>query len=199
MKGKSYLGLPEGYCLIREIDLQKEKKLAIWLNIVAGILGLAMMLPAVFLVKASYFTGGGLLPVLAPMLVFLLGAMVYLALHEWVHGIFIRMFCGKKASYGFSGLYAFAGKGDAFFCKKHYIIISLAPVILLGIALAALNCWAQGLWFFAVYLIQAVNLSGAVGDLYVVYLCLRAPADLLVNDEGTSMRFYTADGENVRH
>ena len=69
----------------------------------------------------------------------------------------------------------------------------------LALALAAamsLTCFApvcalaQGPWFLAAYFIQAMNLSGAAGGLYVVYLCLRAPAGLLVNDDGVSMRFY---------
>lgn len=186
MRAQSYIGLPEGYRLSREIDLQKDKKLAFWLNAAAAVAMLALLLPV--LPKLGALPWGAAL--LAPSLALLFGTFAYLVLHEWVHGIFIRLFCGQKAEYGFTGLYAFAGKKSAYFCKAHYIIIALAPVLIWGIVLAALCALAQGPWFLAAYLIQVMNLSGAAGDFYVVYLCLRAPAGLLVNDDGVSMRFY---------
>ena len=43
MRAQSDIGLPEGYGLIREIDLQKDKKLAFWLNMAAGAAMLAML------------------------------------------------------------------------------------------------------------------------------------------------------------
>ena len=167
MRAQSDIGLPESYGLIREIDLQKDKKLAFWLNMAAGAAMLAMLAPALPMLGSALWGGVPLLPLLA----LLLGTFVYPIAHEWVHGIFIRIFCGQKANYGFTGLYAFAGRGDAYFCKAHYLVIALA-------------------WFLVAYFIQIMNLTGAAGDFYVVYLCLRAPAGLLVNDDGVSMRFY---------
>ena len=49
----------------------------------------------------------------------------------------------------------------------------------------------QGSWFWIVYLIEVLNLSGSAGDLYVFYWMIRLPNDLLINDDGMSMRFYT--------
>ena len=186
MRAQSDIGLPEGYGLIREIDLQKDKKLAFWLNMAAGAAMLAMLAPVLPMLGSALWGGVPLLPLLA----LLLGMFVCPIAHEWVHGIFIRLFCGQKANYGFTGLYAFAGKKDAYFCKTHYLIIALAPVVIWGAVLAILCALAQGPWFLVAYFIQIMNLTGAAGDFYVVCLCLRAPAGLLVNDDGVSMRFY---------
>lgn len=186
MRAKSYIGLPEGYELSREINLQKDKKLAFWLNAAASVVMLVLLLPILPKLGLLLWSGALLLPALA----LLLGTFAYLVLHEWVHGIFIRLFCGQKADYGFTGLYAFAGKKDAYFCKSHYLLIALAPVVIWGIVLAAACALAQGPWFLVVYFLEAMNLSGAAGDLYVAYLCLRAPSGLLINDDGVSMRFY---------
>ena len=45
MRAQSYIGLPEGYELSREINLQKDKKLAFWLNAAAAVAMLALLLP----------------------------------------------------------------------------------------------------------------------------------------------------------
>ena len=98
MRAQSYIGLPEGYELSREIDLQKDKKLAFWLNAAAAVAMLALLLPV--LPRLGALPWGTAL--LAPSLALLFGTFAYLVLHEWVHGIFIRLFCGQKAEYGFT-------------------------------------------------------------------------------------------------
>ena len=176
--------LPEEYRLLREIDLQKNKKLAVLVNVGALVIALPLFLLGLWL------RDGELILSLPALLVALFGMVAYLFLHEWVHGIFIRHYCGKKAEYGFTGLYAFAGRKDAYFAKRPYLVISLAPVVLWGAALLILNLLCGPAWFWTAYLIQIINLSGAAGDLYVTALLLRMPAGVLVNDDGVSMRFY---------
>ena len=65
------------------------------------------------------------------------GMVLYIFLHEFVHGIFIKRYSGKKADYGFTGMYAYAGS-KPYFNKKSYLVIALAPVVLWGIVLTAL-------------------------------------------------------------
>ena len=65
--------------------------------------------------------------------------------------------------------------------------------MILGIVLLALELLLPG-WFWVVHIIQAQNIGGAAGDIYVTFLIFRMPQDTLVNDTGVSMRFYSADG-----
>ena len=74
-----------------------------------------------------------------------------------------------KPRYGFTVMYAYAAS-DACFCRRDYILIALAPVVVWGLVLGVLAALADGGWFWVVWMIQAINLSGAAGDLYVCLL-----------------------------
>lgn len=125
--------------------------------------------------------------------IFIAGMVVYLILHEAVHGILMRVFGSSKPFYGFTGIYAYAGSKDYFF-KRSYIVISLAPVVILGGVLVLLNILVDPRWFWGVYLIQMINVSGAAGDFYVTWKFCRMPSDILVRDSGVSMVVYSAAG-----
>jgi hypothetical protein len=103
--------------------------------------------------------------------------------------------CGtKKVKYGFTGLYAFAGSDDYYY-KKPYIAIALAPIVVWGVILGIVNALVPVEWFWVVYFIQLINLSGAAGDLYVTCRFAGLPKDILIRDYGVSMTVY-ARGED---
>lgn len=184
--------LPEGYRLIQEVDLQKNKKLALWLNLSALAVGLALgwighrMVPITKLFDFSQGMGMYFLRFFGLMV----AMIAYIVLHEVVHGIVMKAFGARKVRYGFTGLYAFAGT-DAYFDKFSYIVVALAPVVVWGIVLAVVNAFVPATWFWVVYLTQITNLSGAAGDIYVTAKFSKLPADLLVHDHGTGMKVYS--------
>ena len=99
--------------------------------------------------------------------------------------------CGtKKVKYGFTGLYAYAGSND-FYSKGAYIFIALAPVVLLGAVLLVVNFFVSVEWFWVVYFIQIINLSGASGDYFVTIKFLTLPKDVLITDYGVGMKVYS--------
>jgi fatty acid desaturase len=120
----------------------------------------------------------------------LVAMIVYIIVHELIHGIFFKKYSGKKAQYGFTGLYAYA-KSEAYFNKRQYLVIGLAPVVLLGLFILLLNIFLPERWFWGIYIMQILNLSGAAGDIYIAWLMSRLPADILVTDEGTAMTIYS--------
>lgn len=186
------LTLPQNYQILRTVDLQKDKKTAILVN------GLAVVLSLFFFVLGFFFSDsfsltvrrGSLFAMGAKLFFLLVGMVAYFILHELVHGVCIRLFSGVRPQYGFTGLYAFAGSDKAYFDKKSYLVISLAPVVLWGIVLAAACMLVPSSFFWPVYLIQIVNLSGAAGDLYVTGLLVRAPKEILIQDVGVAMTVY---------
>ena len=91
--------------------------------------------------------------------------------------------------YGFTGLYAFAGSND-YYDKKSYFFIALAPVILWGFVIAIINCFVSIEWFWVVYILQIINLSGAAGDLFIIIKFSRFPKDILIRDCGVNMTVY---------
>ncbi len=197
MKTPTTAALPAGYAFGFHIDLQKDKRLFALVNggaavIAAAMLGLGMAvhpLRTLFSSMGQALEEGQLIAYFAPILVIGLGSLLYIILHELTHGIFMLAFSGVKPNFGFTGAYAYAGS-EVYFCKAHYLVIALAPVVLLGIVLAVLTAVLPEYWFWPIYFIQIVNLSGAAGDLYVTCRFLRLPKDILVQDTGIAMTVF---------
>jgi len=179
--------LPEGYKEIREVDLTEDKKTFIVINIFSFTIFIAM---AVFgaIINPIDFTVDSKFMYLLILAVFLY--IIYIIMHEAIHGYFMKRFSGEKAYFGHARFCAYAGS-DAYFNKKHYIIISLSPVVILGIILFIINAIVPQSYFWVIYFVQIGNLTGAVGDFYVTYLMSKMPDDTLTQDTGVSMTMYS--------
>ncbi len=184
--------LPDGYREIYSINLQKDKKMALWVNLIGVVIMVVLAVAMHFVVPvtnlldrsqgmSSYWLRFGTMMVLL---------VVYMVLHELVHGIAMKLCGTKKVKYGFTGMYAYAGSSDYYY-KKPYIFIALAPVVLWGVVLAVVNIFVSPQWFWVVYMIQIANLSGAAGDLFVTVKFSRMPKDILVQDSGVGMTVYS--------
>ena len=183
--------LPEGYKEYYSIDLQKDKKLALLVNAIALIIAVLLIVPMHFVIPISSlfnFDDGIITRLIA--LIFLL--IIYMVLHELVHGIAMKSCGTKKVKYGFTGMYAFAGSND-YYDKKSYIYIALAPIVLLGIIIAIINLVVPVEWFWVVYFIQITNLSGAAGDLFVTVKFSHFPKDILIKDHGVGMTVFSKE------
>jgi len=183
---KPQKNLPQNYREAFRIDLLKDKKLLLLVN------GLGLAIFAVFFVLGLVLFPLQIqvsLQLLLKMVVCAVGMLLYIVLHELTHGFFIKYFTGESASYGFNGMYAFAGS-KAYFDKKSYIIIALAPIIIWGIVLCMINLVIPVSWFWVVYFIQLTNLSGAAGDIYVTVKLKKIPENVLIFDSGTAMTIY---------
>ena len=191
---KSVSVLPEGYGEILHIDLQKDNKLALIVNGLALVIMVAMIAAAAFFVPLStLFDYKQPLQMLLKAGVLVVGSILYIILHEAVHGIFMRRYCDAKVKFGFTGLYAFAGS-EGYYCRKHYIVIALAPIVVWGVVLGILNVLVPAPWFYVVYILQVTNISGAAGDLYVSWRMNKLPKDILVKDTGVAMTVYSKEG-----
>ncbi len=188
---KAVTTLPEGYQPYLSIDLQKDKKLAAFVNGLALLIGVVMAVPMHFVIPIStlFERNTGLGDDLLRYCVLIVGMIAYMILHEAIHGITMKLCGTKKVKYGFTGLYALAGSDD-YYSKAAYILIALAPIVLWGIVLFAVNLFVPTPWFWVIYIIQIMNISGAAGDLYVTVRFFRLPQNILVKDAGTSMTVY---------
>ena len=185
--------LPEGYEKIYSVDLQKNKKLSLLVNGIAVAIMILMVVPMRFLVPIrATFPPEKLVGYLGELTLTLALLVLYIVLHEAVHGIAMKICGTKKIKYGFTGLYAFAGSSD-YYGKGAYIFIALAPVVLWGIVLAVVNAFVSPEWFWVVYFIQINNISGAAGDFFVTVKFSRMPKDILVQDYGVGMTVYSKD------
>lgn len=189
---KAVENLPEGYSEIYAIDLQKDKKMALLVNLLAAAIAILLAVPMHFVVPihSLFSMEKGMQDYMLRFGLLLVLMILYMILHEIVHGIAMKICGTKKVKYGFTGMYAFAGSKD-YYDKRSYILIALAPVVFWGIVLAVMNPFVPIEWFWVVYLIQIVNLSGAAGDLFVTVRFSRLPSDILIQDYGVGMTVYS--------
>ncbi len=188
--------LPENYTEIYSIDLQKNKKMSLLVNVIAVIIAVVFIVPVHFIIPITslFDMSNGLGVYAARFMVLLIAEVVYMILHELVHGITMKIFGTKKVKYGFTGLYAYAGSDD-YYDKKSYFTIALAPIVVWGIVLSIACFFVSDEWFWVVYFIQIMNISGAAGDLFVTIKFSKMPKDILVHDHGVGMVVYSAEKE----
>ena len=189
---KTVSTLPEGYKQILNIDLSKDKKLALLVNVMAILIGVLMAVPmnSYLPITTLFSFEKGVGDYFLRFGVLIFGTILYIILHEFAHGVTMKMCGTKKIKYGFTGLYAFASSND-YYGKRNYIIIALAPVVVWGIILGVVNLFVAKEWFWVVYWIQISNISGAAGDLYVTLKFLKLPKDIYIGDSGTAMKVYS--------
>lgn len=183
--------LPEDYGEIYSLNLQKDKRTAIIVNLLALAIAAVMAVSMNFFVPVTsvFDMSGGIVRYFLRLAALIVLMVLYMVLHELVHGIAMKLCGTKKVKYGFTGLYAFAGSED-YYDKKSYIFIALAPIVLWGTVLAAVNFFVPTEWFWIVYMIQLINISGAAGDLFAAVKFSRMPKNILIQDSGVSMRVF---------
>lgn len=189
---KAFQTLPENYKEIFSVNLQKDKGIAVFINVLATVIAVVLIVPMSFYIPIStlFSFENGMTDYFIRFGVLLVSIIAYMILHELVHGITMKTCGTKKVKYGFTGLYAFAGSDD-YYDKKSYIIIALAPVIVWGVVIAVINAFVPNEWFWVCYFVQICNLSGAAGDIYVTVKFSKLPSDILVKDIGVGMTVYS--------
>lgn len=188
---KAIRNIPAEYKEIYEINLQKDKKAAILINGLALLIAVAMIvfMNAFVPITSLFNMENGLGSYCIRFLILIISTVVYMILHELVHGITMKALGTEKVKYGFTGLYAFAGSDD-YYDKKSYIMIALAPIVVFLFVFAIINLLVPREWFWVVYLLQVCNISGAAGDLFVTVKFAKMPKDILVKDSGVAMTVY---------
>ena len=178
---------PQSFTLLKSINLE-EKKIFLMFNV-----GMIFILVLGLIIGYLQFPNAINTDILLikNYRVFMLGHSVMIIAHELIHGLFIKITSGFKVEYGFTLSYAYAGNKSAYFNKKSYIAIALSPFIVLGIFFQMSLIFLRTTYFWLFYLLQLFNLAGALGDFYVTYLTLKMPNDVLINDHGTKMNFYS--------
>ena len=123
----------------------------------------------------------------------LIGIMFTLALHELMHGLTMRLF-GASPKYGiiWKGMMLYATSPGYAYPRNKYVIVALAPFILISI-LVVLGMWSlQGtLWVALLGICGVINASGAIGDMWITAIVLRYPAAAYVMDERDGVRVFS--------
>lgn len=183
--------LPAHYDLYERIDLAQDKKafnaVCIWSIVAMGVMIGYGAATHSFLASFDMETWRVLFCVIAMAV----GLLVYVVLHEAVHGIFIKLFTGDAPSFGFDLSKGMAYAGSTWLFRKWpYIIIALSPVVIWGVILGMWLADIPAQYYWYLYAIQIFNITGAAGDFFVTIRVLSMPNDILAKDNGTAMEFY---------
>lgn len=198
--------LPEGYVERASIDLKKDYKFLLWMQLwgllalVVSIVGFWQLVvrtrpgsAEAFWILRTQPEGGFSFSIPAPVFLgLLLSTVLVVILHEAVHGLFFWLFTRRKPRFGFKIYYAYAASPPGvYLTRRAYFVVGASPLILLSLAGALLlplvPLWAlPTLYFFLVG-----NASGSIGDIMVLIWLLRLPAASLVEDHGDAMIAYS--------
>ena len=191
MKGMNIKDLErEEYKEIEKIDLVNNKKEAVLVNVLGLVIVVVMMALLPLLIKVgivrSYRDN-----LLLSLVVFVLSLILYIPIHEIVHGLVLKCFTDEKISFGWKFLYAYCGSKTAVVKRGEYYLVALAPLAvfsLVFILLMVLNPTLSFVW----YLMEIMNISGSIGDIYVSFkLSKKREKDILITDSGTDMSFWS--------
>jgi hypothetical protein len=191
--------LPDSYRQDSILDLSKNKRLVVGLNVLGTIFLLifgAILLRLVLLLRYAdshreFYGHFGLGLFLGVVGISALSVI----LHELIHGAFFWHYTSEKARFGFKGLYAYAAAPEWFIPRQKHIIITLAPLI--GITTTGLLLLlivpteVLPFLFFSVI----VNLAGSIGDVVIVGWLLTKPQTAYVNDYGDGVSVYVSHDE----
>ncbi|MBA2285070.1 MAG: DUF3267 domain-containing protein [Ktedonobacteraceae bacterium] len=121
------------------------------------------------------------------LLINVLAYIVVLPIHELIHGLVIS-FWGGKPYYGAKLPFAlFCGARNQIFRRSHYLVIALAPLVVLTLAGVVFLLIAPALASY-VFLGLVGNFSGAAGDIYSAARILKQPTGTLIEDTETGFR-----------
>ncbi len=185
--------LPDGYEEVFSVDA-KSKKLGLLLNAAALILTVVIIVIAALVIRpGDPFEEYGLGAYMIRCAIFIISLIVYLVLHELVHGIAYRILTGHKLKFGISLTCAWCGVPDIFVYRKTALISLLAPFTVFSVLLLAAAFFADLMWDkMLIMTIFAIHFGGCSGDLYdtILYLTKFREPTTLMQDTGPKQTFY---------
>jgi hypothetical protein len=137
---------------------------------------------------------------LASVLLWLLASVVgyflMLPLHELLHALAFLLW-GGTPYFGVKWPYAlYCGARDQLFCRNQYLVVGLAPLVVITLAGIILTVLAPTI---AVYTLAITvgNISGAAGDVLAAQHLWRMSPDVLVEDTNDGFRVWEITGDAI--
>lgn len=187
--------LPEHYRQVYRLDAT-DKKTGLVMNLLAFIPLVPVMGGAVL---ALFLAGAELsfdtVKYFFCLVGLLISLVLYMVLHELVHGAAYKALTGQKLSFGLKWSCAFCGVPHIFTYRKTAMISVIAPFAVFSLLLGGLTVvllFVDPLVFLFSALLFSIHFGGCVGDLYLFFLLLfkYKSGKLLMKDTGPEMTLY---------
>ncbi len=165
----------------------------------------AMLSLVLFVVGAIFFVGINIIAYMAQMhrtsgrldgwgllvwvVINIVSYVVMIVVHEAIHGLVFALWGGKPYFGAKLPVAFFCGAKNQIFRRNAYVVVGLAPLVVITVAGIVLTLVAPGL---AAYVLLGTvgNVSGAAGDVWAVLRILRQPVHVLVEDTDSGYRVW---------
>jgi hypothetical protein len=115
--------------------------------------------------------------------------IVIICVHEIIHSL-VFLFWGGRPHFGAKlPLALYCGAKDQLFRRNQYLVVGLAPLVVITLAGITLTILAPSAASY-VFLATIGNIAGAAGDVWVTAHLLRQPHDILVEDTDKGCRIW---------
>ena len=181
--------LPEGYKAVYEVDA-KNGKTVVLLNIAAfAVAAICIFISYLIIRPAEFFDNYSFVRAV----IFISAMLLYIVLHELVHGAAYKILTKQKLTFGLTLSVAYCGVPDIYVYRRAALIALLAPFVLfipvfLLPAIFLPDAWDR----FYCLILFSLHLSGCSGDIYDAFLYLFRFKDetVLMRDTGPKQTFY---------
>ena len=211
MEHKTFeIDLPEGYSEKKHVNA-KSAKFGIVMNLLALVIFVAVLVPAVLLL--TFRENAAFDFALAiPGSIFLgtILSIVYVVLHELVHGWAYKRRTGQKLTFGLSWSCAYCGVPNIYTYRRTALFAVLAPFVFFSAVMTVVGAASFAVYMLAssdvavlicaiTFVVNAtvfgLHLGGCTGDLYIALLFATKFKDdrALMRDTGPEMFLYLPD------
>ena len=183
--------VPEGYREVYHINAA-DKKTGIKMTL--GALAIMVVVIAV-LFAFSDLKQLDLEKVMLYDVVWIASMLVYIVLHELVHGAVYKMLTHQKLKFGITWSAAFCGVPDIYTYRRTALLSLVAPLTVFTVILLPLTIALRFVdmgWYLVCGLVFAIHISGCIGDMFVTSLFLKKFKDprTLMRDNGPEQWVY---------
>ena len=196
MEHKNYeLALPEGYSEAFHFDAKDKKdglKMTLW-AVVIMVIAVALVLWGADLKQLD------MEHLFRYYLVWIVSMLVYIVLHELVHGAVYKALTHRKLCFGITWNAAFCGVPDIYVYRNTALASLVAPLIVFTVIFVPLTLRLRTVdmgWYMVGGLLFAIHISGCAGDMYMTKLLLTRYKDprTLMRDTGPAQWIYEPEG-----
>ena len=183
--------VPAGYREVFHFDAKDRKdavKMTIWAFII-------MVIAVVLVILGADLKQIDMDHVFKYYAVWIVSMIVYIVLHELVHGAVYKALTHRKLTFGITWSAAFCGVPDIYVYRNTALASLVAPLTVFTVLLVPLTLWLRTVdmgWYMVSGLLFAIHISGCAGDLYITKMLLtkfKDPATLM-RDTGPEQWIY---------
>lgn len=200
MKNQSFeRELPAKYKQVFYINA-KNTRVGVIMNLAALVIIAAVVALAVIPIAGKVAWGEVLLEsrTLLAYLVFLAAMVLYIVLHELVHGIAYAALTKETPTFGISLTCAFCGVPNIYTYRRAALIAIVSPLLVFSLIFGGLTAYlyfVNPFYYLLSAILLGLHLGGCIGDIYIMSLLLFKYKDkkTLIKDTGAEQYVFVPE------